>query len=336
MAAVLASRPCAAAGARRHAGSRPAAAREVMAPIISAAGTLLVEPDMGRAPLLSAINGAARTIDLVIYEINDGKITDALVKAVRRGISVRVLYNYESFRLAKHDPNAKAIKKLSAAGVATRKAPAAFAHTHQKTFIFDKATALVMTFNLNSGHFSKMRDFGFITSGPAQVAEISQVFEADWNGARVAPSQTSLVWSPDNSRPKILSMINSAARSLDLYSEEALDNESLAGLAGAAMRGVKVRFIVPRLKGPGKEDVNGPGRKMLSARGVQVKAGKKLYYHAKMILADYGAAGQQAFLGSQNLSETSLDRNRELGVILKDTTILGALNSIFDQDWNRN
>jgi phosphatidylserine/phosphatidylglycerophosphate/cardiolipin synthase-like enzyme len=310
-----------------------------MVPITSAAGTLLVEPDMGRDPLLAAINNAGRSIDLVIYEINDGKITDALIKAAKRGVSVRVLYNYNSFKRAKHDPNAKTIKKLEAAGVSTRKAAAAFSHTHQKTFVFDGAAAMIMTFNLNAKHFSSIRDFGFITSDNAQVGEIERIFEADWNGTAAEPADPSLVWSPDNSRAKMLSVINSAARSLDLYSEEALDREGLKALAGAALRGVKVRFITPRLKGLGKKavkDVNESGRKMLAAKGVQVKAGHTLYFHAKMMLADYGAAGQKALLGSQNLSETSLDKNRELGIILEDPVMLGALNSVFEKDWDLN
>ena len=38
----------------------------------------------------------------------------------------------------------------------------------------------------------------------------------------------------------------------------------------------------------------------------------------------------------QNLSETSLDNNRELGIILDDPAMLGALNTIFDTDWTDN
>jgi phosphatidylserine/phosphatidylglycerophosphate/cardiolipin synthase-like enzyme len=307
-----------------------------MAPITSAAGTLLIEPDMGRTPLLSAINGAARTIDLVIYEINDAKITKALIKAAKRGVSVRVLYNYNSFKLAKHDPNAKTIKKLAEAGVQTRKAPEAFAYTHQKTFIFDGASAMIMTFNLNAKHFSGIRDFGFITSDPAQVNEIAGVFEADWSGGKAAPAAPALVWSPDNSRVKMTAIIAAAARSLDLYSEEVLDRGCLNALAAAAARGVTVRFIAPHLKGTDKKDVNAPGVKTLISKGVQVRSGKKLYYHAKMILADYGTAAQKAFIGSQNLSWTSLDQNRELGIMLEDPVILGALSSTFEEDWRKN
>jgi phosphatidylserine/phosphatidylglycerophosphate/cardiolipin synthase-like enzyme len=42
--------------------------------------------------------------------------------------------------------------------------------------------------------------------------------------------------------------------------------------------------------------------------------------HAKLILADAGLA----FVGSQNFSATSLDKNREVGVAIADT---------FGRDW---
>jgi phosphatidylserine/phosphatidylglycerophosphate/cardiolipin synthase-like enzyme len=323
--------------ARVRAGAKRAQPAPAMQPLVSAAGTLLIEPDMGRAPVLAAINGAKSTIDLVIYEITDAKITDALVKAAKRGVKVRVLYNYYSFKQAKHDPNAKSLKKLEAAGIETRKAQARFAHTHQKTFVFDGSSALVMTFNLNPQHFRKMRDFGLLTSGAQEVGEISRFFEADWGGsASPAPAAAALVWSPDNARARILAVINGAAATLEVYSEEALDRESLKALAGAAGRGVKVRFLMPHLKSKEKKDVNASGRRELSEKGVQARSGKTLYYHAKMVLADRGAAGQKAFLGSQNLSLTSLDQNRELGIIVEDGAILNALGSVFESDWSRN
>ncbi|MFH0879311.1 MAG: phospholipase D-like domain-containing protein [Lentisphaerota bacterium] len=61
--------------------------------------------------------------------------------------------------------------------------------------------------------------------------------------------------------------------------------------------------------------------------------GSFLYIHAKMILADYGAAQAAAFLGSENFSRTSLDRNRELGILVTETPILDRLHQVFEQDW---
>ena len=37
------------------------------------------------------------------------------------------------------------------------------------------------------------------------------------------------------------------------------------------------------------------------------------YIHGKVVLADYGTSHARAFIGSENFSNTSLNRNRELG-----------------------
>ena len=42
-----------------------------------------------------------------------------------------------------------------------------------------------------------------------------------------------------------------------------------------------------------------------------------------------------AFVGSQNVTATSLDLNRELGMLVSDAAVLARLASIFETDWAR-
>ncbi len=52
--------------------------------------------------------------------------------------------------------------------------------------------------------------------------------------------------------------------------------------------------------------------------------------HVKNIIVD----GKRAYLGSENLSTTSLEDNREVGVILaQQTTALKLITSTFESDW---
>ena len=56
----------------------------------------------------------------------------------------------------------------------------------------------------------------------------------------------------------------------------------------------------------------------------------------RRVLEDHLAApahGAQAFVGSQNLSATSLDLNRELGIIVKDPVSLARLTRTFEIDF---
>ncbi len=55
--------------------------------------SLITEPQDGITPVLSIINNATSSIELVMYELTDTQIEQALVAAQRRGVSVRVLLN---------------------------------------------------------------------------------------------------------------------------------------------------------------------------------------------------------------------------------------------------
>jgi phosphatidylserine/phosphatidylglycerophosphate/cardiolipin synthase-like enzyme len=95
-----------------------------------------------------------------------------------------------------------------------------------------------------------------------------------------------------------------------------------------------VRFITAVLTSSGSPtDGNAAERAKLNAGGVQAKGLNTPYIHAKMVLADYGTGAAQVFLGSENFSSTSLDKNRELGIILDDSGILSSMERTFESDW---
>ena len=59
-----------------------------------------------------------------------------------------------------------------------------------------------------------------------------------------------------------------------------------------------------------------------------------LYIHAKVLVRDRGSpATQEAFAGSQNFSTESLRYNRELGVIIRSSALIGQLDSMIQGDY---
>lgn len=295
--------------------------------------TLIVEPDDGRAPVLAALNSATQSITLTIYEVNDPEIDAALFAAQKRGVDVRVIYNYYSFyHMGRWHNMQPWIDELEAGGIRTQRASSSYTVTHQKTFTIDGRLSLVMSFNLRPNYFGQTRDFGITTTDPNEIAEIARVFDADWSGAPVQPDVPDLVWSPVNSRTKMLALIQNAAQTLEIYNEEAEDPETLQALIDAAGRGVHVRFLTADLQETGV-DRNQKGRDLLNQHGVPAKAGTFLYIHAKMILADFGTPAASVYVGSENFSKTSLDDNRELGIIVREPDILDRLHAVFEADW---
>ncbi|MBA3450570.1 MAG: hypothetical protein H0T18_05095 [Chloroflexia bacterium] len=188
--------------------------------------------------------------------------------------------------------------------------------------VVDDAVAVIMNQNLTESAFTTNRDFGVVTERPDAVRTAAALFEADWTrGAEPDPGP--LVVSPTNARVQLLGIIDDARRSLDLYAEVLRDPELLAALTAAEERGVDVRLVVS------PSDDFAVERRALTAAGVDIRLATSLYIHAKVIFAD----GERAFIGSQNLSATSLDQNRELGIIIDDPVNLARISRIFEIDF---
>ena len=297
--------------------------------------TLIVEPDDGKTAILDAIRKAETSIKLTIYEVDDPDVIEELESAAGRGLDVRIIYNYYSFSEEKQEYIKKAMEALEAKGIRTKPANEKYTYTHEKTFVFDDDKSIIMSFNLQPDYFSSTRDFAIITTSLPEVSEIGKVFEADWLYQDVTPSVESLVWSPVNSREKLIKLIQSAKKTMEIYNEEVLDEEVIEELIKAAKSGVEVRFISAQLKGWDGTDSNIPGRKKLNENGAYAKYGDFLYIHGKMILVDYGTNNSRAYVGSENFSSTSLDKNRELGIIVEEKEIIDRIHSIFNIDWEK-
>jgi phosphatidylserine/phosphatidylglycerophosphate/cardiolipin synthase-like enzyme len=96
-------------------------------------------------------------------------------------------------------------------------------------------------------------------------------------------------------------------------------------LVSRAASGIRVRILLPDpIEDPGWEIV---GR--LQAAGIEVRELDDPYGHAKAILVD----GISLFIGSQNLTKTSLDENRELGIVTDDRGVIARLTATFARDF---
>jgi cardiolipin synthase len=161
-----------------------------------------------------------------------------------------------------------------------------------------------------------------VTNRPDAVQDAATIFDADWTRGE-EPDPGALVVSPTNARDQLLALVDGARVSLDLYAEVLRDPQLLDALGEAAQRGVRVRIIVSPSADFAAEV------KELTASGVEIRLSSSLYIHAKLIVAD----GERAFIGSQNLSATSLDQNRELGIIVDDPVNLSRLTRTFAIDF---
>ena len=290
-------------------------------------GALITEPQAGFSPVYQLIRHAKHHIDLTMYEFSDTKAEHDLAAAARRGVTVKVVLDQ---REKSH--NSATFDYLKSHGVKVVWSATRFEYTHQKTLLVDGSTAVIMTANLTSEYYSSTRDFLVMDTRAADVTAITRVFNADFAHRSIQPGDgRDLVWSPTDSQPKLLALIGGATKSLRIYSEEMGDTTMEDALIKAARRGVSVKVCGENESGEYNSDFS-----RLAAAGVHISyysSSHGFYIHGKVIEADYGTGHAKVFIGSENFSSTSLNRNRELGLITSNQKVLSGIARTFAGDY---
>lgn len=307
-------------------GGLAALAAAVAVPAAAGGGlTVLVEPAAGIAPIYRLIASARHSVEMTMYECADATAQQALAADAARGVRVQVILDGGSYDRSLNQP---AFSYLASHRVAVRWAAREFDLTHEKAIVVDGATAAVMTLNLESRYYSSTRDFALIDTQPADVRAIAATFAADWAGRPIAPQAGGgdLLWSP-GAQAALLSLIGGARRRVDVENEEMASSAIADALAAAARRGVAVRVVMTA------NSEYASVLRSLAGAGVRVRlypdTSAALYIHAKLVLAD----GARAFVGSQNFSTTSLQYNRELGVVSVAPLVIAPLQATFNADF---
>jgi cardiolipin synthase A/B len=290
-------------------------------------GPLITEPGAGFAPVYRLIGRARHRIDLTMYELADTTAEHDLAAAARRGVRVRVVLDQRE-----KSTNSGAYRYLRAHGVKVVWSSPRYRYTHQKTLVIDRSRAVIMTANLTSRYYATTRDFLVVDTQRADVAAIAAVFSADYAHVGVRPGAgRDLVWSPAGSQGKLLALISGATTSLRIYSEEMSDTLVEDALIAAARRGVDVQVC-----GENQDGQYDSAYRRLTRAGVHVSyysSSDGFYIHGKVIEADYGTPRAKAFIGSENFSATSLNSNRELGLITADRVVLSSIARTFTADF---
>lgn len=287
---------------------------------VAASTTLFVEPNAHRSPVLSLIRAARRSIRLEVYLLTDRSVIAELAHARRRGVDVRAILEQNPYGARRYAQ--LAYDALRQAGVPVRWAnERAFTYTHEKAIEIDGQTAGIFTFNFTSSGLLYNREFGMIDPSRSDAAALAAIFDADWNRRPAAVHDPRLVVSPSDSRRDVENLIDGARTSLIIYAEEVADAGIEGKLAAAVRRGVRVRLITSQ---------SNPGVLAVERWGVRVELMLKPYVHAKAIVAD----GRRLFIGSENLSTTSLDKNREVGIMLDDASLAATVTRTFTADWS--
>jgi phosphatidylserine/phosphatidylglycerophosphate/cardiolipin synthase-like enzyme len=284
----------------------------------------------GQPTIYDFINSATTSLDMTMYELEDTTAVNDLIALKNKGVTVRVVLDRQH-----QSANGSAYTALTNAGVGVVWSPTSFVYTHQKTITVNGTKSLVLTGNLTSQYYATGRDYGVFTDDTRDVAAIEKVFNADYAGTSVTPTDGDhLLWSPTDSRSRLLSVINAATKTLDVEELEFSDSTVVDAVAARAKAGVKVRVV---LETPGDYATEVSEIKAAGGTVVGYSDPNGFYIHGKAMVADYGLATQEVEAGSMNISSNSLSNNRELGIILTGTgvaqSVATTVETTFSSDY---
>jgi len=313
-------------------GSDPGGGSSVVqapGPVSAGSGALrvLAEPQAGIGPIYRLINGAKSSVDLTMYELIDSTAENDLAAAAKRGVDVRVLLDAH----LEKSRNTATYDYLKAHKVHVTWAPSGMTY-HQKTLTVDDKTSVIMTLNMTSQDYAGTRDFAVIDTSRADVAAVVATFNADFAHKQTTPPDgADLVWSPTNAQAAILAVIGAARHTLAVENEEMGDPVITSALEAAARRGVDVTITMTA-----ESDWDSAFSALVKA-GAHVRTYKDstsvLYIHAKAVVADAGRSDEQLFVGSENFSAASLQRNRELGLRTTNKSVISAVAAVLSADY---
>src|SRR5947209_19712303 len=135
---------------------------------------LIVQPEAGIAPIVSAITGARKSIDVLIFRLDRKEIARALEAAVTRGVHVRALTAHQN------RGGTKSLRKLEMelleGGVTVSRTADDLVRYHGKMLIVDGRILHIYGFNFTRLDIEKSRSFGVITQNEKLIAAATKLF----------------------------------------------------------------------------------------------------------------------------------------------------------------
>jgi len=274
---------------------------------------LIVQPDAGIAPIVTAIKQARKSVDVLIFRLDRMEIARALEAAVARGVRVRALTAHQN------RGGTKILRKLEMdllqAGVTVSRTADDLVRYHGKMMIVDGRILHVYGFNFTRLDMEKSRSFGIVTKNQKLVNEAMKLFEADFERQPYTSGYQRFIVSPENARERLAAFLKGARKQLLIYDPQVCDDAMLRIISERIKAGVEVKII-------------GAVEAKWNIRG-EPFPGKRL--HVRAMVCD----GKRAFVGSQSLRRLELENRREVGVIVTDDVVVGQLKQFFELDWSK-
>lgn len=269
------------------------------------------------------IDSAKSRVYLEVYILTEKNIQKALKRAYDRWLDVKIILEKNVYKAPYL--NVKAYDNLSNYWINVVWSNwNNYSLNHTKMLIVDNMW-VISTWNYSYSTFKTNREFFIFAEDERIIIKLLDIFNNDflWNKKIIELNE--LVLSPYSSRVKFTKLINSAKENIRIYSQNFSDEDILEKLIIADKKGVKVEIIFPDIK---KIPSNIDEIELLNENWIDTYIVNNPYIHAKSIIVD----NNYMYLWSINFSDYSIDKNREVWLIIKNTNLIENIVKIFEKD----
>ncbi len=284
--------------------------------------------------LTAFINTAKKSVDMAIYQLDLPNVTQALLDAKKRGATVRVVTDINTYEDAKQN---SFFKQLDKAGIPIS-AGNPNAIMHDKFVIVDKAAVWAGSWNFTENDTYRYNNNGILIPSVELARNYTVTFEKMFNDKLFGPKRKPGGTTPkltiggaavenyfapeDNVTEKIVARLKQAARTIDFMAFSFTDDALGQAVLERAKGGVKVRGV---FENTGSETQYSEYGKMKQAKLDVWQDGNPYLMHHKVFIID----GKTVVLGSFNFSQNAETENDENLLIIDDSTLAQQFTAEF-------
>ena len=283
----------------------------------------------------ASFDAAQKTLDVAVYEFNLTSLSDALIRAVQRGVRVRLVTDTDSMQ-------EETIQALLTAGVPVVDDQRS-AIMHDKFVVMDSSVVWVGSMNFTTNDAYKNDNNFMQINSPRLAQNYTAEFDEMFSQREFGPgspantpnpslnlngTQIENYFSPDDGvAAHILDVLNSAQKSIYFMAFTFTRTDFTDVMVAKAQAGVTVQGVFEKRQIAAGAD---QAWKALTGAGIDVRQdGNSFTMHNKVIIVD----GQIVVTGSYNFTKAAEESNDENVLILHNPEIATAYMVEWKEVW---
>lgn len=276
--------------------------------------------------LVSKIDSAEEKVYLEVYIFTEKRLKKAIIDAYKRWVDVKVILEKNVYKAP--SLNTQTFRDLQKSWVSVVYSNGQnYALNHSKMMIVDDEV-IISTGNYSYSTFKYNREFFLMLQNEQMAWIFQEIFESDFGGEKKNFYHPNLVLSPFSSRTQMTFLLKNAQKSIKIYAHNFSDTEIMEILFEKHKENIDINIIFPDLK---KVASNEDEIQKIREKNISYKVLEKPEVHAKSILID----DTYLYIGSVNFSSYSIDKNREMGLLIKNKDIIWKFLDIFEDDFQQ-